>query len=179
MSLARVATRGYLPATGGGSLATVARRGFTAFAGLPAPPAGKQYATVTSLTWIGDSLLQGLSPPPTIGCVFIVDTTVDGDTIRVNGDGTFIIYAAGDTHPHVFQADLVNPATGFDWGAWTVTVDPAVVLPPVTPPSSPPTTIGATPAVPMAPAFSFADPLVMAQIDGQIRSLYPNGWFPT
>jgi hypothetical protein len=90
------------------------------------PPAGKQYTTVTALTWVGDSLL-GPTPPPietpvAIGDTMITDlvTQMTGYPIAVNGDGTFVISSNGDTTRQVFQSDIYHVLTDSNDGVYTI-----------------------------------------------------------
>lgn len=106
--------------------AALIRLGFSPYVGLPAAPGvANQYTDVTALPVPGQiSVLQGESPS-SVGDVMLepFTTSKQGYTLTINGDGSFIINAGGDTTVEYFSANIFHVAAQSFDGAYTVYVD--------------------------------------------------------
>ena len=114
-------TRGFL-----GEISSVVHRGYSAYVNLPEPPVtGKQYEDVSALPALGViSVLQGESPV-SVGDVMVDDvvTSRQGYALSLNGDGTFIVDAGGDTTVQFFDADIFHVSGLALDGVYTVFVN--------------------------------------------------------
>lgn len=108
------------------NVGTIIRRGFSAYLSLPpAPGVGNQYNDITAIPAPGEiSVIQG-ETPAVIGDVMLEPqvTLRQGYTLLINGDGSFIIDAGGDTTVQYFPADIFHVAAQAFDGTYTVFVN--------------------------------------------------------
>lgn len=113
----------------------------------PAYAPNKQFIGLASLTFAGYSMQQALAPAAIVGCIFKTDlrSAPSSYAVTVNGDGTVILAAGGDTSRQSFVADCFDLTTEAFYGQFTVYINevgpiwinglglPAVIRVPITP----------------------------------------------
>lgn len=155
------------------------REGFSSFTGVPDPPVtNKQYTNCTLTNWSGDSLQENQTPAVVVGDIFVTDikTTPGNYPVTVNGDGTVVINALGDTTRQSFQADIFDASLSTDYGAFTVYINNHAPVVSVQPPDI---SIFLGNAIPTIAFTAPPSPYVTDQDGDPLTSVLLSGSLPT